>query len=101
MENRFNLIDEPWIPVADVGRVSLADLFTNADYRALGSTPVQKIALLKFLLAIEAPDQRSLSTGKVSGPIYYLIGGRMVALHGHRGACGCTLIASLITATHG
>jgi uncharacterized Zn-binding protein involved in type VI secretion len=37
----------------------------------------------------------------VEGAPNYLIGGRMVALHGHRGACGCTLIASLITATHG
>jgi uncharacterized Zn-binding protein involved in type VI secretion len=31
----------------------------------------------------------------------FLIGGRMVALHGHRGACGCTLISSLMTATYG
>lgn len=37
----------------------------------------------------------------VEGTANYLIGGRMVALHGHRGACGCTLIASLVTATHG
>lgn len=52
MENRFNLIDEPWIPVADVGRVSLRQLFTCPDYRALGGNPVQKIALMKLLLAI-------------------------------------------------
>lgn len=52
MENRFNLIDEPWIPVADVGRVSLAQIFENPDYRALGGNPVQKIALMKLLLAI-------------------------------------------------
>ncbi len=31
----------------------------------------------------------------------YLIGGRMVALHGHRCACVCILIASLHTATYG
>jgi uncharacterized Zn-binding protein involved in type VI secretion len=37
----------------------------------------------------------------VEGAPNYLIGGRMVALHGHRGACGCTLIASLASATHG
>jgi CRISPR system Cascade subunit CasA len=36
MENRFNLIDEPWIPVADVGRVSLRQVFTNFEYRTLG-----------------------------------------------------------------
>ena len=37
----------------------------------------------------------------VEGAATYLIGGRMVALHGHRCACGCTLISSLTTATHG
>lgn len=52
MENRFNLIDEPWIPVADHGRVSLRQLFSNPDYRSLGGNPVQKIAVLKLLLAI-------------------------------------------------
>ena len=52
MENRFNLLEEPWIPVADVGRVSLRQLFSNPDYRALGGNPVQKIALMKLLLAI-------------------------------------------------
>lgn len=51
-ENRFNLIEEPWIPVADVGLVSLRQVFQNTDYRMLGGNPVQKIALLKLLLAI-------------------------------------------------
>ncbi len=50
--NRFNLIDEPWIPVADVGRASLRQLFANPGYRALGGNPVQKIAITKLLLAI-------------------------------------------------
>lgn len=52
MENRFNLIDEPWIPVADHGRVSLRQILSNPAYRSLGGNPVQKIALLKLLLAI-------------------------------------------------
>jgi CRISPR system Cascade subunit CasA len=51
-ENRFNLIDEPWIPIVDVGRASLRDVFSRSDYRALGGNPVQKIALTKLLLAI-------------------------------------------------
>lgn len=51
-ENRFNLIDEPWIPIVDVGLVSLKQLFSRNDYRALGGNPVQKIALTKLLLAI-------------------------------------------------
>lgn len=49
---RFNLIDEPWIPIVDVGLVSLKALFSQSDYRALGGNPVQKIALTKLLLAI-------------------------------------------------
>lgn len=52
MENRFNLIDEPWIPVADAGQVSLKGIFSNPQLRALGGNPVQKIALMKLLLAI-------------------------------------------------
>jgi CRISPR system Cascade subunit CasA len=52
MENRFNLVDESWIPVADVGRVSLRQIFTQPEYRSLGGNPVQKIALMKLLLAI-------------------------------------------------
>ncbi|MBL0380168.1 MAG: type I-E CRISPR-associated protein Cse1/CasA [Desulfofustis sp. PB-SRB1] len=64
MENRFNLIDEPWIPVADVGRVSLRQVFTNFEYRTLGGNPVEKIALMKLLLAIgqaatELPDEQA------------------------------------------
>ncbi len=37
----------------------------------------------------------------VEGCATYTIGGRKVALHGHLCACGCTLIASLASATHG
>ena len=52
MDNRYNMIDEPWIPVADHGRVSLRQVFTQQEYRSLGGNPVQKIALIKLLLAI-------------------------------------------------
>lgn len=52
MENRFNLIDEAWLPITDVGRVSLRQVFTQPEYCALGGNPVQKIAILKFLQAI-------------------------------------------------
>ena len=50
----FNLVDEPWIPVADAGRVSLREIFSErgSDFRALGGNPVQKIAVTKLLLAI-------------------------------------------------
>ncbi|MDV7024686.1 type I-E CRISPR-associated protein Cse1/CasA [Atlantibacter subterranea] len=50
--NRFNLIDEPWIPVADVGRVSLKRLFSDTELRALGGNAAQKIALIKLFQAI-------------------------------------------------
>lgn len=52
MSNRFNLIDEPWIPVVDTGMVSLRQIFENPGYRQLGGNPVEKIALMKLLLAI-------------------------------------------------
>lgn len=52
MENRFNLIDEPWLPIVDYGRVSLKQLFSDTRYRRLSGNPVQKIALFKLLQAI-------------------------------------------------
>lgn len=44
MENRFNLIDEPWIAVVDVGLVSLTDIFSQPELRALGGNPVENRA---------------------------------------------------------
>ena len=52
MGNRFNLIDQPWVPVAGVGRVSLRQLFESPQYRSLGGNPVERISLMKLLLAI-------------------------------------------------
>lgn len=81
MENRFNLIDEPWIPVADVGRASLRQIFSEPRYRGLGGNPVQKIALMKLLLAIaqaavtpaDEPEWRELGTdGLASRCLEYL-----------------------------
>lgn len=37
----------------------------------------------------------------VEGSLFFTIAGRNVALHGHRAACGCTLIASLPGASQG
>lgn len=37
----------------------------------------------------------------VEGSAVFSIGGRKVALHGHKSACGCALIASLPVATIG
>lgn len=52
VENKFNLIDEAWVPIEEIGLVSLKQIFSNPEYRALSGTPIQKIALTKFLLAI-------------------------------------------------
>ncbi|MCP4648593.1 MAG: type I-E CRISPR-associated protein Cse1/CasA [PVC group bacterium] len=51
-KNHFNLVEEPWIPVADKGLVSLCQVFSDSSLKALGGNPVQKIALTKLLLAI-------------------------------------------------
>ena len=50
--NRFNLVDEKWIPIANHGLASLADFFSQKHFTALGGNPIQKIALTKLLLAI-------------------------------------------------
>lgn len=50
--NRFNLVDERWIPVANRGLASLKDIFTQTHFTALGGNPIQKIAITKLLLAI-------------------------------------------------
>lgn len=50
--NRFNLVDEKWIPVANEGLASLGDIFSQPHFTALGGNPTQKIALTKLLLAI-------------------------------------------------
>jgi CRISPR system Cascade subunit CasA len=50
--NRFNLVDEKWIPVVNQGLASLVDVFSQPHYTALGGTATQKISLTKLLLAI-------------------------------------------------
>lgn len=50
--NRFNLVDEKWIPIANEGLASLGDIFSEPHFTALGGNPTQKIALTKLLVAI-------------------------------------------------
>lgn len=52
MDRRFNVLDEPWIPIGDSGRLSLLEVFQDSTLRGIGGNPVQKIAVIKFLLAI-------------------------------------------------
>lgn len=52
MKNQFNLVDEPWIPIADIGLVGLKQAFSDPTFRELGGNPIQKISVFKFLMAI-------------------------------------------------
>ena len=52
MEDRFNLIDEEWIPISLHGKVSLKQIFEDSSLKSIGGTVVQKLAVLKLLLAI-------------------------------------------------
>ena len=49
---RFNLIDEPWIPIADRGNVSLRQAFSEPLPPSPGGSPLIKITIFKFLLAV-------------------------------------------------
>lgn len=52
MENSFNLLEEPWIPVVDSGFAPLEEVFRDRSLREIGGNPVQKIVLMKLLLAV-------------------------------------------------
>ena len=51
-ENRYNLIDEKWIPTAGKGKVGLRTVFSDESITSLGGNPIEKIAVFKLLLAI-------------------------------------------------
>ncbi len=52
MQPRFNLVDEPWLPAAGHGLVSLHDIFARPELPALGGSVTEKIAITKLLQAI-------------------------------------------------
>lgn len=52
MQDRYNLIDEKWIPVEGSIKASMLDVFSNNTNSSLGGTAVQKLAVLRFLIAI-------------------------------------------------
>ena len=51
-QNRFNLIDEKWIPIVGSEKANLFDIFTDTSLRDFGGSPLQKIALQKLIQAI-------------------------------------------------
>lgn len=69
MQNRFNLVHEPWIPIADHGLVSLSKVFQDANLRRLGGQPLEKLAVMKLLLAIAqaANTPQSMSAWQTLG----------------------------------
>lgn len=52
MNENFNLVDEPWIILANSERVSLHDLFDIGIEHKLGGTPLEVISILKLLQCI-------------------------------------------------
>ena len=71
---KFNLVDEPWLPMEGQGLLSLHDIFARPDAANPGGSPVQKISTFKLLLAIcqaaltpkKESDWESLSPEKLA-----------------------------------
>ena len=51
-ESRFCLVDEKWIPIVGKGRLSLIDVFSDDNVMDIAGNAIQKIALIKLLIAI-------------------------------------------------
>ncbi|MGR3219465.1 MAG: type I-E CRISPR-associated protein Cse1/CasA [Candidatus Anammoxibacter sp.] len=104
--NRFNLVDEPWVPVAGRGLVGLATVFSDHSLSALGGNPVQKIALTKLLLAIaqsactptDDEDWKTLgASGMAKKSLDYLTAKRdLFWLYGERPFLQMPVIANII-----
>jgi len=53
MENKFNLVEEKWVPIQGGDRISLIDIFQNGkQLNNIGGNPIEKISIFKFLLAV-------------------------------------------------
>lgn len=52
MDNRFNLIDEQWIPAETGPLYSLREVFLGQATRGLGGNPMEKVAMIKLFLAL-------------------------------------------------
>ena len=57
-DRRFNLVDEPWIPVVGKDRVSLLDIFSDDSLRDIDGNAVQKLSLIKLFIAIAQASVR-------------------------------------------
>jgi CRISPR system Cascade subunit CasA len=50
--NNFNLVDDAWVPSETGGMYSLADVFSGRAVDGLGGNAMEKVAILKLLLAV-------------------------------------------------
>lgn len=62
---------------------------------------VRGIGIARVGDMVTCPQPGHGSNPIIEGSPTFSIGGRKVALHGHKAACGCSLIASLPVATQG
>ena len=51
-ERRFCLVDEPWIPIAGKGRVSLLEVFSDDSSGDIDGNSIQKLSIIKLMIAI-------------------------------------------------
>lgn len=57
-QHSFCLVDEKWIPVVGHGQVSLMDIFADDTLVDIAGNPIQKIAVMKLLVAIAQASVR-------------------------------------------
>ncbi len=62
---------------------------------------VRGIGIARVGDMVSCPQSGHGTNKIIEGSPVFSVGGRKVALHGHKSACGCALIASLPVATQG
>lgn len=68
MEQKYNLLEQSWIPTVDRKYISLTEVFSDSSVSAIGGNPVEKICLFKLFMAIA---QRALNV-KTENDLYAL-----------------------------
>jgi uncharacterized Zn-binding protein involved in type VI secretion len=83
--------------------VRLGDKTTHggAVVSASANHTIRGIGIARMGDMVTCPQKGHGTNAIVEGSPTFTIGGRKVALHGHRCACGCALIASLPSASQG
>ena len=68
MEERYNLLEQSWIPTVNKKHINLCEVFSDKSITGLGGNPTQKISILKLVLAVA---QRALDI-KTEDQLYKL-----------------------------